>query len=99
LEAMTAGLPVLTTDTCGYAHHIANAQAGCVLPSPFVQAACNRAVADMLGSDSMARWRANGLAYAAKEDLYSCHERAVDRIEETLRHRTERRDVEASCPT
>lgn len=85
LEAMTAGLPVLTTDTCGYAFHVTKAGAGKVLSSPFAQGACNQALADMLTSTNSAQWRANGLAYAAKEDLYSCHERAADLIEETIR--------------
>lgn len=87
LEAMTAGLPVLTTDTCGYAFHITKAGAGMVLPSPFSQEACDRALAEMLSSDQASTWRANGLAYAAKEDLYSCHERAADIIEETVRRK------------
>ena len=87
LEAMTAGLPVLTTDTCGYAFHVAKAEAGIVLPSPFSQDACNHALAEMLTSDKASIWRANGLAYAAKEDLYSCHERAADLIEETVRRK------------
>ena len=87
LEAMTAGLPVLTTDTCGYAFHVAKAGAGIVLPSPFNQEECNRALAEMLALDRASVWRANELAYAAKEDLYSCHERAADLIEETIRRK------------
>ena len=90
LEALTAGLPVLTTDTCGYALHIVNAGAGIVLPSPFSQDACNRTLADMLDSEKNSEWRANGLAYAAREDLYSCHERAADLIEEIIRQKLAR---------
>src|SRR5206468_5754290 len=77
LEAMTAGLPVLTTDTCGYAFHVEKAQAGRVLSSPFVQDNCSGALTEMLTSEKIPAWRANGLAYAAREDLYSCHERAA----------------------
>lgn len=87
VEALTFGLPVLTTDVCGYAFHIAKANAGIVLPSPFDQEQCNRALVEMLTSDKSSAWRANGLAYAAKEDLYSCHERAADIIEETIRRK------------
>ena len=93
LEAMTAGLPVLTTDTCGYAFHVANAGAGIVLPSPFNQEACNRALAEMLTSNQRAQWRANGLAYAAREDLYSCHERAADIIELIIQRKLEIKQV------
>lgn len=87
VEALTAGLPVLTTDTCGYAFHIRKAGAGIVLPSPFSQESCNRALMEVLTSDKASMWRANGLAYAAKEDLYSCHERAAEIIEETVRRK------------
>lgn len=89
VEALTAGLPVLTTDTCGYAFHITKASAGIVLSSPFSQEACNRTLTEMLTSDKASTWCANGLAYAAKEDLYSCHERAAEIIEETIRRKLE----------
>jgi UDP-glucose:(heptosyl)LPS alpha-1,3-glucosyltransferase len=85
VEALTAGLPVLVTDVCGYAFHIEKSGGGIVLPSPFDQGACNRAFVDLLTSERIPEWRANSLAYAAKEDLYSCHERAADIIEETVR--------------
>ncbi len=85
LEAMAAGLPVLATDTCGYAPHVTRAEAGRVLSSPFSQTECNRAVAEMLLSKERARWGLNGLAYAAREDLYSCHEQATDLIEQIVR--------------
>jgi UDP-glucose:(heptosyl)LPS alpha-1,3-glucosyltransferase len=90
LEAMTCGLPVLTTDTCGYAFHVANAKGGIVLPSPFSQDECSRTLAEMLVSHAMQEWGANRLAYAAREDLYSCHERAADIIEQTIRRKLER---------
>ena len=37
LEAIVAGLPVLTTSSCGYAFHVEQAQAGVVCPMPFQQ--------------------------------------------------------------
>ncbi len=85
LEAMTAGLPVLTTDVCGYAFHITKAKAGIVLASPFGQDFLNSTLAEMLASEQRAAWCTNGLAYAATKDLYSCHERAADIIEQTIR--------------
>jgi UDP-glucose:(heptosyl)LPS alpha-1,3-glucosyltransferase len=87
LEALTAGLPVLTTDTCGYAFHIQRAAAGRVLPSPFSQEECDAAVRDMPASLERPKWSANGVAYAAREDLYSCHARAVELIEATVRRK------------
>jgi UDP-glucose:(heptosyl)LPS alpha-1,3-glucosyltransferase len=38
LEALVAGLPVLVSAVCGYAHYIAEADAGLVLDEPFEQA-------------------------------------------------------------
>ena len=87
LEALTAGLPVLTTDICGYASHIARANAGRILASPFSQEECDTAVCEMLVSDERQAWSANGVAYAAREDLYSCHERAADIIESLLNNK------------
>lgn len=87
LEAMAAGLPVLTTDSCGYAFHVTRGGGGVVLPSPFQQNECNRALLQMLTSGEAAIQRANGMAYAAREDLHSCHERATNLIEETLRRK------------
>jgi UDP-glucose:(heptosyl)LPS alpha-1,3-glucosyltransferase len=96
VEALTASLPVLTTDVCGYAFHVAKAKAGIVLPSPFNQEECNRALVGMLTSDKVSTWRSNGLAYAAREDLYSCHERAADIIEQTVRQKLEQSAVATS---
>lgn len=87
VEAVTNGLPVLATDVCGFSPHITKSGAGIVLQSPFSQETCNRTLAEMLTSEKTAAWRANGLAYAAKEDLYSCHERAADIIEATIRRK------------
>lgn len=48
LEAMACGLPVITTDQCGYAFHIEQAQAGIVLTSPFSQDTLNVALLNLL---------------------------------------------------
>ncbi len=63
MEAMTAGLPVLITDVCGYAPHVIKANAGQVLTAPFKQAQMNLALADMLTSNQHALWKANAVAY------------------------------------
>lgn len=81
LEAVVAGLPVLVTDVCGYAHYIQEAEAGKVLPSPFRQEALNEELAAMLGDPAArARWSANGRAFAERVDIYSLHEKAADLI-------------------
>ena len=81
LEALVAGLPVLVTDVCGYAHYIGEAEAGVVLESPFEQQALNRALAGMLQNPQQRQlWSQNALHYARDADLYSMPERAVDII-------------------
>ena len=87
LEALTAGLPVLATDVCGYAPHIEQANAGRILASPFVQERCDAAVREMLQSAQRADWSAHGVTYAARQDLYSCHERAVEAIEQVVKRK------------
>jgi len=81
LEAVVAGLPVLTTAACGYAHFIGDADAGKVVPLPFSQETLNGMLLDMLTDDAARqRWGRNGLAFAASADLYSLPERAADLI-------------------
>lgn len=90
LEALTHGLPVLTTDTCGYADHIVQAQAGIVLPSPFSQDQLNDALKRFIQDvKTRQKWSDAALQYAANEDLYSCHESAAELIEKILHARGE----------
>lgn len=81
LEAMISGLPVLTTDVCGYAHYIIEANAGVVLPSPFKQDEFNLILQKMLLSPNRSAWCENGLAFAERPEIYSLPETAVDFIE------------------
>lgn len=81
LEAMVAGLPVLVTDVCGYAHYIQEANCGIVLASPFQQRSLNQALQTMLiDSNERQQWQKNALAYAENADIYSMPERAADII-------------------
>lgn len=81
LEALVAGLPVLVSKVCGYAHYIAEADAGLVLDEPLEQEQLNRYLARMLEDDAArAAWAANGLAYADSADLYSMPQHAADVI-------------------
>ena len=81
LEALVAGLPVLTTAVCGYAHYIEEADGGRVIPEPFAQDALNATLADMLANDALrSTWKANALQFADTADIYSNAERAADLI-------------------
>ena len=85
VEALVAGLPVLTTATCGYAFHVENARAGRVVPSPFQQSVLNQTLHDMLCSEQREAWSANGIVYGQQEDLYSLHEKAAEYIHEHVK--------------
>lgn len=81
LEALVAGLPVLVTAVCGYAHYIAEAEGGLVLDEPFEQAQLNQYLTNMLTDDAArATWSRNGLAFAETADLYSMPQHAADVI-------------------
>ena len=68
IEALAAGLPVLTTDACGFAPFVDNAT-GTVLDSPFSHEKLARMLSDMLPRlDELKR---RTLAYAEKEDFCS----------------------------
>ena len=84
LEALVAGLPVLCTEVCGYAHYIKEADAGLVTPVPFRQATLNRQLADMVDETKKSHWSANALAFEKVTDLYGMPEKATDIIEETF---------------
>jgi len=81
LEAIVAGLPVLTVAACGYAPYVLAAKAGAVLPHPFQQTAWNGQLERMLISDERKVWQQNALQFAQTADLYSLPEKAVSVIE------------------
>ncbi|CAM3476080.1 glycosyltransferase family 4 protein [Parendozoicomonas haliclonae] len=89
LEALVAGLPVLCTEVCGYAHYITDAQAGDVVPSPFHQEDLNRRLETMLTSNNQKQWQANALSFADTADIYSMPERAAAIIEQTAESLTQ----------
>ena len=78
LEAIVAGLPVLTTASCGYAYHVERAQAGVVCPMPFQQEYLNQQLEVMLLSKERGVWKINGITYGQDQDLYSMPQTVVD---------------------
>jgi UDP-glucose:(heptosyl)LPS alpha-1,3-glucosyltransferase len=72
LESLAHGLPVITTDVCGYAEHVSAAKAGLVVPSPFRQELLNQFLGHFLASpDSRETSAVNGRSYAASLELYN----------------------------
>jgi UDP-glucose:(heptosyl)LPS alpha-1,3-glucosyltransferase len=84
LEAIVAGLPVLATACCGYAHHIEKSQAGLVCPAPFQQDELNRLLQRMLAEEEQRQlWKAAGIAYGKNNDLYSMPEAVATLLSES----------------
>jgi UDP-glucose:(heptosyl)LPS alpha-1,3-glucosyltransferase len=65
LEAMACGLPVITTDKCGYAPYIKEAQAGIVLKSPFDQKQLNQVLIRTLENERL-DYQNSGASFARK---------------------------------
>lgn len=82
LEAAVAGLPVLTTDSCGYANYISESGAGIVIPSPFEQYALNDALVTLLKNPQP--WRDCGIAFGLDADIYDMVEQAANMIESII---------------
>ncbi len=81
LEAITAGLPVIVTEVCGYAEFIQKAQCGVMIAEPFEQQNLNIALVDSLtNSAQLQQWSQNARHFADSEDLYSLPEKAADII-------------------
>lgn len=89
LEATIAGLPVLTTSTCGYAFHIEQAKSGLVCSEPFEQSQLNSNLALMLGDLDTADWSHNGLEYGKQDELYSQASAVADFFDEFLAGRAQ----------
>jgi len=83
LEALLCGLPVMCSGVCGFAPHVARAEAGVVLDEPYNPTQCAHLLARALDKATLARWSANALAYAARTDLHGGIDAAV-RLIETL---------------
>lgn len=80
LEAIVNGLPVVATDVCGFASHIALSGAGRVVPSPFDPETFVTAL-KAVGEEDGAALTARGVAYGADPLLYSGIESACNLIE------------------
>ncbi|HEC13840.1 MAG TPA: glycosyltransferase [Acidiferrobacteraceae bacterium] len=80
IEAMFCGLPVLTSEACGYAYHIRKAKAGMICSLPFRQSQLNWHLVEMMNSAKLKNWQQNAIAYTKDQDLYSLVDRSADII-------------------
>jgi UDP-glucose:(heptosyl)LPS alpha-1,3-glucosyltransferase len=77
LEALAGGLPVVTTDVCGYAHYVEKADAGVVLPTPFNQKHFSETVQALFSEHARAPLRTNALEFTKTADIFAMPERAA----------------------
>ena len=87
LDAIRAGLPVLTTADVGFAEHVARAGAGVAMAPPFDLEAGRTHLAAALADDAARReWGCNGARYSAGTE-FGAAARVVDMIREVARRR------------
>ena len=80
VEAIVNGLPVIATELCGFSSHIQQANAGLVIPEPFINQALIDTIRRAADPDIRAVWSANGASYGADAELYSGIDRALQAI-------------------
>lgn len=80
LEAIVNGLPVVATDICGFAGHIEASGSGKVVSGSFDHGAFSKCLGQA-GGAANAEFSRKGIAYGAREELYSGIGAACDLIE------------------
>ncbi len=82
LEALTHGLPVIVTDSCGYSKQVGESGGGVVVETPFSQQDYNQIVERVAcNADDRDALSAAAIRYASSEDIYSCAESFAQAIE------------------
>ena len=81
LEAIVAGLPLLATANCGYAHYIVEADMGVLVSNPFRQGELNAQLLTMISANRRAEWQERGKRFAHSANIYSLHQDAASIIE------------------
>lgn len=95
LESMVAGLPVLTTENCGYAVWVERYSAGRVVPDPFDQGCLDRELRSLLTVCDLEEMSACAAAVAERNEIFSLVPTAADLLE-TFAH-SRRHGVIAFC--
>jgi UDP-glucose:(heptosyl)LPS alpha-1,3-glucosyltransferase len=83
LEALVNGVPVITTEVCGFSTHVKSADAGMVIPEPFAVSVLAYALRCATEPSRKEAWSANAARYGKNPELYSGIDRALQAILET----------------
>jgi len=90
VEAIVAGLPVLVTAVCGYAHFIEDSGCGEVLGTPFDQKVFNARLQTLVENDTLRQlYHQAGVAFGADADVYDMPARVAALIETRARAATQ----------
>ncbi len=82
VEAIVAGLPVMASAVCGYAHYVEDSGCGELLPEPFHQAVFNRQLAALLGDEARRNlYHQSGVDFGSAADVFDMPERVARLIE------------------
>lgn len=81
LEAMVAGLPVIATDVCGYAHYILEEDMGKILGKADVVPRLADAIKEVASMDAQ-QWRERGRVFSRREEIFSMIDRVAEIIEQ-----------------
>lgn len=80
VEALAAGLPVIATETCGYAFHVERSGAGAVIP--LSQVALSEALGEaVLNPERCREWSAAARTYAGKAQLRGLADAVLQQLE------------------
>lgn len=80
LEAMVAGLPVIASEACGYAHYIEENAMGRVLRGPIAPPTIADAIASVF-AEGRAAWQERSRLTCERADIFSMPQRAAEIIE------------------
>jgi UDP-glucose:(heptosyl)LPS alpha-1,3-glucosyltransferase len=80
LEGIVAGLPVIVTDVCGYAHYIEDNEMGCVLSGAVTPNQVAEAMTHVL-TEKNSVWRERSRLFSNTADIFSMPQHAADLIE------------------
>ena len=80
MEAMSVGLPIITSDVCGYAPYVNSAKAGKVLKGYFHQPTYNQLLLDTLMAEQLKSWGQAGreFAHSSFPNAQNWHDNVVD---------------------
>jgi UDP-glucose:(heptosyl)LPS alpha-1,3-glucosyltransferase len=80
LEALVNGIPVVTTEVCGFSFHVRRAEAGMVITEPFTALKLINALREAINPFRWETCSANAAAYGADPQLYRGLDRALQEI-------------------